>query len=154
MITWREEMAVGVPAIDDDHKALIGIINEFESCQTRTCAERAAKKLYAYTRSHFRREEAIQASFNYPDRERQAAEHAQIAANLETLIKTAFLGKSRSDSDVIADITKLMRQWIVDHVIKHDLKMRPFFRKIQRPEDFFLPPLVSKIGIGPAHHHP
>ena len=57
MIEWRVEMAVGVPSIDEDHKVLINIINEFECCQTLVCAEKTAKKLFNYTKSHFKREE-------------------------------------------------------------------------------------------------
>jgi hemerythrin len=112
MIEWREEMAVGVPTIDDDHKALIGIINEFEMCQSRSCAERAAKKLFNYTRSHFQREETIQECFHYPEIKQQKAEHAKISVDLEQIIKTSFINKEHTDSEVIAEVTQLMRVWI------------------------------------------
>ena len=43
MIEWRVEMAVGVPSIDEDHKVLINIINEFECCQTLVSAQPGAR---------------------------------------------------------------------------------------------------------------
>ena len=153
MIEWREDMAVGVPTIDDDHKALFGIINEFEMCQSRSCAERAAKKLFNYTRSHFQREETIQECFHYPEIKQQKAEHAKISVDLEQIIKTSFIKKEHTDAEVIAEVTQLMRVWIVDHVIKHDLKMRSFFKHAQQqhPEDTFMPPLVKLAGIHAMH---
>ena len=128
MIIWRDEMKIGIPEIDDDHKMLIAIVNEFDACQTLVCAETVAKKLYAYTQSHFKREEQIQDTFRYPYRHEQRHEHAKILADLKRLIKSGFIDKSKDSDDVVSSLSIFMREWIIGHVLQEDLKMKPFFK--------------------------
>ena len=128
MIVWRDEMCIGVSAIDDDHKQLFNIINEFEASKTRKAAESTAKKLFAYTQSHFKREEDLQSEYLYPLRHDQKHDHSVIIKELRALIKHAFIDTKQSDADVIANLSTLMHQWIVGHVIQSDMKMRPFFK--------------------------
>ena len=128
MIVWREEMCVGIASVDDDHKKLIEIINEFETSKSRKAAELTAKRLFAYTNTHFKREEDLQSEYLYPLRHEQKAQHATIVRDLRLLIRSAFIDTKRSDADVIANLSELMREWIVDHVIQSDMKMKQFFK--------------------------
>jgi hemerythrin-like metal-binding protein len=138
MIVWRAEMSVGVGILDDDHKALFAIINEFDTCQTRQCAETAARKLFLYTRSHFRREEAIQEQFRYPLRHEQKNDHRQIIDQLTAVIRGAFVQGGRADAEVISDISALLRRWVIGHVLREDRKMRQFFASKQRDQPQFV----------------
>ena len=128
MILWRDEMCIGVTAIDDDHKELFNIINEFDTCTTRKSAEATAKKLFGYTQSHFKREEDLQSEYMYPLRNQQKEQHAKIINDLKVLIRDAFINTNQTDAEVIASLSNLMRDWIVDHVIQSDMKMRTFFK--------------------------
>ena len=128
MIVWREEMSIGVTAIDDDHKALFNIINEFDTSSSRKAAEATAKKLFAYTNSHFKREEELQSEYRYPLHQQQKNEHAKIIGDLKSLIRNAFIDTKHTDEEIIANLSELMRDWIVNHVIQSDMKMRAFFK--------------------------
>ena len=128
MIIWRDEMCVGIASIDDDHKNLFNIINEFEQSKTRSAAEATAKKLYTYTQSHFKREEDLQSEYLYPLRHEQKHDHATILKDLRALIKSAFIDAQQKDDEVIAKLSQLMHQWIMGHVIQSDMKMRVFFK--------------------------
>lgn len=126
-IIWRDAMSIGQQTIDDDHKILFAIINEFEASPDFAHAELAAKKLYKYTQEHFRREESMQQMMRYPDAEAHRQAHADILASLTGVIKNHFLNKEGADqAAAIARLTGLMRSWIVDHVIATDCKMKPF----------------------------
>ena len=128
MISWREEMCVGVPAIDDDHKALFLLVNKLEICPTWGCAEQTAKQLYKYTQSHFKREEEIQEYFKFPFIEDQKNAHRNIINSLSMLIKNDFLNKNKTTTinEVLSDLILLLRDWLLDHVLTHDIKMRDF----------------------------
>jgi len=147
MIVWREEMSIGVVAIDDDHKALIDIINEFEDSKTRLKAEVSAKKLFTYTQSHFRREEELQDAFRYPHRHDQKHDHGLIIKDLRGIIKSAFVDKTLSDDGLIASLSKLMHDWIIGHVLTHDMKMKHFFQITDPSEYNFLPPSILKQSL-------
>lgn len=150
MIHWRNEMSVGVATIDEDHKVLIAIINEFEASQSRQSAEITCKKLFAYTQSHFQREEAIQKAYNYPDMAAQHREHGEILGKLRTLIKTSFIDKSAEmdDATLIATLSNLLHDWVVGHVLHADLDMRPFFKtaKLVQPDGSLLPSLDQHVN--------
>jgi len=147
MIVWREEMSIGVDGIDDDHKALFDIINEFDGCNSLKIAEQTAKKLFIYTQSHFKREEELQNVFRYPHRHDHQAEHSRILKELKKLIKSSFIDQTLRDDQIILTLTNLMRDWIVGHVLTHDVKMRQFFQ-ITDPKDLnFLPPSIFRQSI-------
>lgn len=131
-ILWRDAMSVGQQTIDDDHKVLFAIINEFEASPDFAHAEQAAKKLYKYTHEHFRREESLQQLMRYPDADVHRQEHARILAALTDLIKNHFLQKDAATDQAAAipRLTDLMRRWIVDHVMTTDLKMKPFLSRL------------------------
>lgn len=126
-IVWRDAMSVGQPTIDEDHKVLFAIINEFEASPDFTHAEQAARKLYKYTQEHFRREEHMQQLMRYPYAEAHRKEHEDILNSLTGVVRGHFLKKEGTDeAAAIARLTELMRTWIVDHVMTTDRKMKPF----------------------------
>jgi hemerythrin len=153
MIEWRVEMAVGVPSIDEDHKVLISIINEFECCQTLTCAENTAKKLFNYTKSHFKREEMLLESFHYTGADTHHRGHDHITNKLKSIINGAFIKRDRPDDIIISEITELMRTWVLNHVIGHDLKMKPFFKKAMgnKSDESSIPTLVKLAEVYALH---
>lgn len=152
MIAWREEMSIGVKAIDDDHRYLISIINEFDACQNRQNAEKTCKRLFTYAQTHFQREEALQDEFDYPHASAHKQAHAGIVERLRGIIRSSFISGDGTVSDeaLIADLSALLRDWVVDHVMRDDLDMRPFFRSVKaaRSSDSLLPPSAQK------HHRP
>lgn len=127
-IVWRDAMAIGSEVIDQDHRQLFTTINEFEACPDFVHAEAAAKRLYKYTQEHFRREESLQQMMRYPYAEGHKREHERILASLMEVIKTYFLKKQDPEGEraAIAKLAGLMRDWILDHVLKTDIKMKPF----------------------------
>ena len=79
-ITWRRQLSVGQPAIDDDHKHLIEYLNELDAALAapRFQPVRVAKiliKLLEYTKEHFAREERIMQIVHYPKFDEHVAMH-------------------------------------------------------------------------------
>lgn len=130
-IVWRDAMAIGFNTIDDDHKQLFTTINEFEACPDFVHAEQAAKKLFKYTQEHFHREENLQRSVRYPFAPEHKDEHDRILAHLKEVIRTHFLGRRSAEEErqAIEKLSGLMRDWIIDHVLKTDIKMKPYLNK-------------------------
>jgi hemerythrin-like metal-binding protein len=53
---WTEEMSVGVPALDCDHRSLVRIINTLQDVDEQNAelaVNRALETLIAYCRYHF-----------------------------------------------------------------------------------------------------
>lgn len=131
-IVWKEKMSVGNTIIDDEHKLLICLLNSVEiALQVENHADMVrflVKELHQYTRNHFFQEEKIMKDRKYPDLENHKKEHKAILEQISEL-EVKLENTENSDSgfkDLEADIASMLRSWIIDHVIKTDLKMKPY----------------------------
>ncbi len=125
MIIWRDTMNVGAATVDNDRRELIAIINEFENGGDPDLAEATAKKLYALTQEGFRREEKLQEESRFPGSNRHRNEHALIRDKLEALIRGGFAGQDRGRAERVAQLRDLMRDWVIGHVLRSDMEMKP-----------------------------
>lgn len=129
-IMWREAMCVDGGIIDNDHKALIAIINEFGDVLpyigAREHLQNIVLKLDNYANMHFRREEALQKSINYSEHKSHCQEHVKLIDELSRVrAELAAMQESELD-EVHKRLTEFLHFWLINHVIKLDLRMKPF----------------------------
>ena len=130
-IEWRDKLSVGDPTLDADHKNLIKIINEFEEKADagfdRQVLSETLKRLMGYAKEHFAREERLQARINYPYYDRHCQEHRRLLRDVEGHIRTYMEDTSTEiDGEVKLAMLHFLRDWLINHIIEQDLKMRPF----------------------------
>lgn len=155
-IQWRDGMAIDHGVIDHDHQTLIAIINEF--CEAPLDRgrllelQRIFDKLDRYTKVHFEREETLQRAANYPYRDAHHHEHLALIHEMEEL-RNRFADMVQSTGDVVVvsaaqceDLAKLratmaefLRYWLVDHILKSDLRMKPYAQEMSRHSGGFAP---------------
>jgi hemerythrin len=159
-IQWREEMAIDHGPIDQDHRTLIAIINEFCGTAPTVAAlpglQATLDKLSHYTAVHFRREEGLQAQAQYPHLDAHHQEHMELIRQLanirEQLAKLTApadesTGVSRADPPIVkpgpkvrtseigvihANVEAFVHDWLVDHIIRSDLRMKPYAAKMEQ----------------------
>ena len=129
-IRWRDAMVVDRGLIDEDHRHLIDIINRFgdEGSRGRGGLAVAVDVLHAlqfYAETHFEREEQLQRLVNYPEQALHHDEHRRLTATLDDMIAKA--GSITDDgASVVQEVSALLSHWLLDHVIKMDLRMKPY----------------------------
>ncbi|MEW6598956.1 MAG: hemerythrin family protein [Pseudomonadota bacterium] len=138
-IIWRDEMSIDGGVIDEDHQTLIAIINEFfeikEDLREFNELSKLLAKLHHYTEVHFGREEMLQRAAHYPYNDAHHHEHetllrelAAVNAELDTYAPVEP-GAAVSPETLHAfheRVGLFLRHWLVDHIIKSDLRMKPF----------------------------
>jgi len=134
MLTWREELAIGHAEIDDDHKRLIALINDFESLVAKWPGERALHEvligLHDYARSHFHREEAVQLACGYPHYAAHKAEHEALLKEVTAMARRYFVDRTAPvTQQSLGEASNLLKHWLVDHIIKSDLRIRQYLHK-------------------------
>ncbi|MDP1736876.1 MAG: hemerythrin domain-containing protein [Caulobacter sp.] len=154
-IQWRDEMAIDHGLIDNDHKYLISIMNEFcETDPTDGSPDRLVNilsKLNAYTTIHFRREEALQRSVHYSYIDAHHHEHGDLLRALYSIHRGLFSLDASPVEDEAEDpaapsggpdpatpagrvvrahrkVAEFLHHWLIDHIIKSDLRMKPYAR--------------------------
>ncbi len=137
-LVWREQLAVGHEQIDTDHRHLIALVNRVQELFVRHGSvgelTLALEALHQYTREHFAREEAVQRAVGFPEAEAHHRSHQQLIARLEALTGDILLAQSQhTDATALPEPTRqrllqLLRDWLIQHVVQEDLKMRPYLR--------------------------
>ena len=127
-IKWSEAMSVGVPAVDHDHKILVGLINSLGEAtrggddKTQVIAG-ALATLIAYTQYHFEREEKMMEACGYPDLQTHHEEHHALTQEVLAL-KDRFLA---SESDITVDeLLTFLTGWLNHHILLQDMEYREY----------------------------
>jgi len=128
-LEWREQLSVGNDVIDSDHKYLIEIINRVEkgfATNDREALRTALDSLFQYSKTHFEAEEKIASAAGYSAVPRLHDSHMALLDSLN-LLRRKFAGEWTPA--LIEHFTALLRDWLMNHVIKEDLMMKPFLTK-------------------------
>lgn len=118
LIEWDDKtLSVGVDMIDDQHKILIGYINELSECINKSSEDIKLVfiKLVDYTKYHFKAEEAYFDRLNSDDIHLHKLQHKHFIEQLNTFI-------SPSSSMVTLDLLDFLLDWIVIHIQCEDRK--------------------------------
>jgi hemerythrin len=127
LITWTNSLSVGITKIDEQHKILIGLINELsdamKSGKSNHALEEILSKMFFYTEEHFKFEEMLFHQYNYPDKQIHMKEHKLfIAKTLE--MKADFLNNKLAIS---VELLKFLKDWLEYHIKKTDKEYSGFF---------------------------
>lgn len=132
-LVWREQLSVGNNVIDGDHKYLVELINEVEQglmAKNRIALAASLDKLSKYSLVHFDREERIAQAAGYTQVPSLSQSHQALLHKLEQMTgEIEALGQAWS-AEVAAQFTGFLRDWLLDHVIKEDLLMKPVLQKL------------------------
>lgn len=128
-LVWRDQLSVGNDAIDSDHKHLIEIINLAEqSLKAKNPSDLmfALDSLSSYSKEHFSREEKIASAVGYVQAQKLHLSHDALLTKLSQA--TQELNEKWTES-AIENFAALLRDWLINHVIKEDLMMKPALEK-------------------------
>lgn len=132
-ISWREQLSVGNNVIDSDHKHLIDIINRIEKSlleKHRNGLTAELEELTQYSLLHFEREEKIAKAAGYTQVPTLNISHVSLMTRLEQMRAKFDVAGADWSSSATEDFTQFLRTWLIDHVIKEDLLMKPVLQRL------------------------
>jgi hemerythrin len=115
ILEWDESIALHIPAIDTQHKELIGWINTFSDAVLKgegaRLIDETLQKLINYVFEHFAAEEQLMLTYNFPGFTSHRQEHDFFVLKLKE-IQGGF-----HDSDETSKKTlDFLVEWIVCHI--------------------------------------
>jgi hemerythrin len=128
-IEWRDQLSVGNDLIDDDHKSLIEIINQAgKALKQKNLAvlTEALDSLQHYSALHFTLEEQIARAVGYDKSDTLHESHGSL---LERLSQLKHEIGTEWDDVASEHFGALLRDWLINHVIKEDMLMKPMLKK-------------------------
>ena len=152
---WNDSMSVGVPLIDNDHRALIHLINRLHESVSAQDAydilDSLLNRLLDYVDIHFMREERLMEACGYTEAVGHNEEHAAFIAHMHGLRNTVNAETTLSQ---IGDLTEYLKNWLNHHILIQDMAYR---RSVEnnpgaagRIAEAFGPGLYDKMREPPA----
>ena len=123
-IVWSEEYEMGNTFVDSQHKRLFELVDKVtKSCldEDTTILSETLDFLLQYTVQHFADEESLQISCNFPEYEQHKKLHEEFEKTVSK--KVAEFREKGSTKDLSDAINNFVVGWLVNHILKEDMKI-------------------------------
>lgn len=126
---WNVNYSVDIESIDNDHKALFGIINQLFSAMTEGKAMELVKEtvqqLENYSKTHFQREEIFFKTTNYPGFAEHKLQHDLFIEKVKGFKKEI----SEKNTHLSIEILGFLRDWLINHIKISDKQYKDHLKK-------------------------
>jgi hemerythrin-like metal-binding protein len=126
-VEWKKDYSVNVEEIDTQHKKLFSILNILIENKKISVNSKIVTKtlteMTEYADYHFKTEEEYMEKYEYPELNEHKKEHREFIRKTGQLI----LGAMEKDTTIPDEILNYLNEWLVNHILISDLKLKPFF---------------------------
>ena len=120
ILPWSNLFSVGVRAIDEEHKLLVGLLNELGEAQARVAppelVDKVLQRLIDYVGVHFAHEERLMLENGYTG----APEHLEAHRHLNERVQHMVEQHRQGSSPALDELTIFLRQWLTHHILQTD----------------------------------
>ena len=128
-LTWNSSFEIGIPAIDEEHRA---IVENFEklyllmmSGQGHDFYAELLDFLTHYIDTHFANEEAFQKSIGYDRMDQHMKRHQFFREKIQSLIDEQKSPISNTD---LIKLNLFIKDWLIQHILNEDKKLGDFYK--------------------------
>jgi hemerythrin-like metal-binding protein len=123
LIKWREELKIGIDAVDNEHRELIELINGLHDVM-QVGADQVQVvdllgEIYAQIAAHFEHEEEIMRESQYADYAIHKEDHETLLYDLKDIMDEVE-ADGRFDAAMLAGD---LNRWFTDHFTEFDAKL-------------------------------
>mgnify|MGYP000428388717 CR=1 FL=1 len=136
-VEFDESLVTGNEMIDEQHKELIGKIQDLlRSCEKgseKATAVKMLNYLATYTDYHFKEEEKLQEKSGYPERENHHEKHEEFTKTIQELHE--YLQEYEGPTDRFSELVqKNVIDWLFGHIKTYDRSVAKFIFMKQNPD--------------------
>ena len=129
-IAWKNYLSVGHERIDEQHKKLVGIINDFFDSVQRGADENTlpgiVEDLLKYAGYHFEYEEEMMRTAEYPELEKHRKEHIDLTEKVVAYKQRLEEG----DNIISAQLLDFLKDWLLNHLMVSDKDYAPYVQSL------------------------
>ena len=127
LFEWSDKFSVNVREMDQQHKKLFGLINDFYEALFEDTEMEIIEKIFEglldYTEVHFAREEELMKQYSFSGCSVQKQQHENLVNEVLDMNKRYLA----DDKEVSVRIAILLRDWLQDHILLEDKKYGAHF---------------------------
>jgi hemerythrin len=129
-VEWEDRLATGVANIDAQHKEIFKRFNALlKACETgksRAEVVHVLNFVSNYIQVHFKMEEELQQSINFPDFTGHKRDHVQLTDRFKALEKS--FASHGASVQLVMQTGKLLAEWLIEHIQQKDMVLAEFVR--------------------------
>ena len=134
LVAWSDDFLVGNSAIDQQHKELVRLTNEFwAGCRmggmmAKVYFLQTIQGTVLYIKTHFSTEEELMKKANYPEFDAHKQQHEDFVSEVTRQIQ--FFEKE--DNPNPSAFVEYLMNWILKHVADSDKKYMPYIAGLEQ----------------------
>jgi len=129
IIIWKDTYSVQIDELDNQHKRLIGLINQLYDAMLagkgKSVNAPILDELVEYAQTHFISEELLMKKCQYPGLATHKEAHEQLTQKVEDFHTSYNAGKS----SISIELMNFLNNWLTDHILTMDKKYVPYLLK-------------------------
>ncbi|MDE2585736.1 MAG: hemerythrin family protein [Betaproteobacteria bacterium] len=127
LFTWNNEFSVGIQEVDEQHKMLVGLLNQLHEAirdhHGSDTSRQILDRLAEYTRTHFTLEESLMRVTNYPEFPPHKQQHEELIGQIKALQEKLDSGKAT----ISFELLHFLKIWLMKHINETDKRFARHF---------------------------
>lgn len=137
-LTWSEKFETGLGAVDEQHRRLVALSNEFGELASHQVAvprarlEEAITELAGYAQIHFAEEEHLMEAAGVDPRfvAAHVGQHIRFLGEVTEMRASNFLDAP----DTVRVVFQFLLQWLATHILGSDMQLARQIERLRRGE--------------------
>lgn len=128
LITWSDQLTVGVEEIDQQHQKLVQLINGLHNHMlagdASSIMNKVLDRIVEYTGFHFETEEQLMQKYDYPNSEVHQHEHSDLvdtAVDLQQKLKSGH-------AHITMETMHFLQDWLQHHILGSDKRLADYLK--------------------------
>jgi len=132
LIEWKESFSVGINELDEQHKKLMGIVNELyltmnSSQRDPSFIKNLISSLSCYAKEHFVLEEKLMNESGFPGLEKHSLEHRYFIKMIQELVEDY-----KKSVVSLRNVHGFLNNWFLKHIIEKDKEFAYHYAKVNK----------------------
>ena len=134
LVTWDDSFLVGIAYIDEQHRELVRITNEFYAgvqmggVIAKVYFMKTIQGALQYVKTHFATEEDLMQKAGYPYYAEHKKQHEDFVAEVAQQVQVF----EKEDNPDPAGFVKYLMNWVLQHIADTDKKYAPYISKLEQ----------------------
>jgi len=132
LFRWIPEYEIHFEKVDNQHKSLVGMINDLYAAKlegdTETAIAQTLDKLLRYVDAHFFDEEAAMQEWEYPGLKEHRRQHEELERDVLELRKRHLNGRGVATFELL----NFLSEWFKVHIVESDKQFGLFVEAQQK----------------------
>jgi hemerythrin-like metal-binding protein len=127
--TWDDRFLLGFPDLDRDHRILFDLINQLHDAYANGRGDERLDVVFSvlgdYVNTHFRREEDLLRTCQYPRLVPHLAAHAVFSADVDDMFRRY---RQNGNEKLVIELLAMLTNWWHFHVLEDDADYGHYIR--------------------------